>query len=341
MLRIFDTIAPAPTPHVPPHASGPRPLFSVMLPTFEPDEKLLAALRSVLAQAPPPALMQITVVDDASTPGLTRNLVRTADPEGRVEVVEHKHRLGLAGNWNRSIDLARGELVHLLHQDDYVRPGFYAAIERGFRAAPSAGMAFCRSQIVDGEGRTIKSSSRLRWRPGLLADWLPMIGERQRIQTPSAVVRRATYESLGGFLPELCQTVDWEMWVRIAAAYPVWYEPRCLAVYRRHPSNESTRLFESGAVWPDVLRALEINARSLPESCRNATLQASARWHAASALRTAERLLARGAIEQAAVTVEHVPAMMRLIGSDEPTRFVQRRLSDMRARIARSVRRAA
>jgi hypothetical protein len=131
------------------------------------------------------------------------------------------------------------------------------------------------------------------------------------------------------------------MWVRIAAAYPVWYEPRCLAVYRRHPSNESTRLFESGAVWPDVLRALEINARSLPESCRNATLQASARWHAASALRTAERLLARGAIEQAAVTVEHVPAMMRLIGSDEPTRFVQRRLSDMRARIARSVRRAA
>jgi hypothetical protein len=341
MLRIFDTIAPASTRHVTPHASGPRPRFAVMLPTFEPDEKLLAALRSVLGQAPPPALMQITVVDDASTPGLTRNLVRTADPEGRVEVVEHEHRLGLAGNWNRSIDLARGELVHLLHQDDYVLPGFYAAIDRGFRAAPGAGMAFCRSRIVDGEGRTIKSSSRLRWRPGLLADWPPMIGERQRIQTPAAVVRRATYESLGGFLPELSQTVDWEMWVRIAAAYPVWYEPRCLAVYRRHPDNESTRLFESGAVWPDVLRALEINARSLPESCRAATTQASARWHAASALRTAERLLARGAIEQAATTVMHVPAMMRLIGADAPTRSVQRRLADLRERIARSGRRAA
>jgi hypothetical protein len=341
MLRIFTSSAPDVTPPVAPHAPGPQPRFSVMLPTFEPDEKLLAALRSVLAQAPTADVMQITVVDDGSTPGLTRNLVRTADPDGRVEVVEHAHRLGLAGNWNRSIALARGELVHLLHQDDYVRPGFYAAIDRGLRAAPDAGMAFCRSRIVDGDGRPIKSSSRLRWRAGLLADWLPMIGERQRIQTPAAVVRRATYESLGGFRPELSQTVDWEMWVRIAASYPVWYEPGCLAVYRRHPGNESARLFESGAVWPDVLRALEINARSLPESCRAATTQDSARWHAASALRTAERLLARGAIEQAAATVMHVPAMMRLIASDSPTRIVQRRLANLRERIARSGRRAA
>ena len=311
-----------------------------MLPTFEPDEKLIAALRSVLAQAPPPAVMQITVVDDASTRGLTHSLVRTADPEGRVEVVEHRYRLGLAGNWNRAIDLAHGELVHLLHQDDYVRPGFYAAIERGFRAAPHAGMVFCRSRIVDGEGRTIKSSSRLRWQPGLLAGWLPMIGERQRIQTPAAVVRRATYESLGGFRTALSQTVDWEMWVRIASAYPVWYEPRCLAVYRRHPNNESARLLASGAVWPDILRALEINARSLPESCRDATTQASARWHAASALRTAERLLARGEVEKAEATAMHVPAMIRLIGTDSPTRLVERRLAQLRERIARSGRSA-
>jgi hypothetical protein len=37
----------------------------------------------------------------------------------------------------------------------------------------------------------------------------------------------------------------------------------------------------------------------------------------------------------------HVPAMMRLIGSDSPTRSVQRRLADLRERIARSGRRAA
>ena len=341
MLRIFTGTAADVPPHVPPRPRGETPRFSVMLPTFEPDEKLLVALRSVLAHAAPPAAMQITVVDDGSTPGLTRSLVRQVDPEGRVDVVEHERRLGLAGNWNRSIALARGELVHLLHQDDYVRPGFYATIDRGFRAAPHAGMAFCRSRIVDGAGRPIKSSSRLRWLAGVIPDWLPVIAERQRIQTPAAVVRRTTYESLGGFRPELSQTVDWEMWVRIAAAHPVWYEPGCRAVYRRHPGNESARLFESGAVWPDVLRAIEINAASLPESSRAAVTQASAHWHAASALRTAERLLAQGAVDKAADTVMHVPAMMRLIASDSPTRIVQRRLANLRDRIARSGRRAA
>lgn len=340
MLRIFTNATPAPAPAVGPRPPGATPRFSVMLPAFAPDEKLLAALRSVLAQAWPPTAMQITVVDDASTPGLTRRLVRTADPDGRVEVVEFEQRLGLAGNWNRAIALARGELVHLLHQDDYVQPGFYASIDRGFRAAPDAGMAFCRSRIVDGVGRRIKASSRLRWRAGLISNWLPAIAERQRIQTPAAVVRRSTYETLGGFRPELSQTVDWEMWVRVAAAYPVWYEPRCLAVYRRHPDNETTRLFQSGAVWPDILRAIEINAAYLPESCRG-TIEASARWHVASAIRTAERLLAHGAIDQAAATITHVPELMRLITADSPTNIVQRRLAALQARLSRSGRHAA
>ena len=340
MLRIFPG-TPADAPGVPDRPRGDAPRFSVMLPTFEPDEKLIVALRSVLAQPVPPAALQITVVDDGSTPGLTRRLVREADASGRVEVVEHQHRLGLAGNWNRSIALARGELVHLLHQDDFVRPGFYAAIDRGFHAAPHAGMAFCRSRIVDGDGRSLKSSSRLRWFAGLLPEWLPVIAERQRIQTPAAVVRRATYEAVGGFRPDLNMTLDWEMWVRIAAAHAVWYEPRCLAAYRRHPGNESSRLFASGDLWPDVIRAIEINAHGLPDAIRDATLQASARWHAASALRTAERLLARGAIDQAAATVAHVPALVRMIAAAPPATVVMRRLASLRTRIARFDRRAA
>lgn len=311
-----------------------------MLPTYCPDEKLGQALSAVLAQAAPAAEMQIAVVDDGSPPGLVEELVRSVDRDGRVEIVRPGERLGLAGNWNRAIALARGQFVHLLHQDDYVLPGFYARLEHGFRRLPGAGMAFCRTQLVDGDDRFLKSSSRLRWFAGPLQNWLRVIACRQRLQTPAVVVPRATYEQLGGYRTDLCQALDWEMWVRIAAAYSVWYEPRCLAVYRRHPGNESTRLFQSGAVWPDVLRAIELNAECLPESCRAMT-EASARWHAASALRTAERLVAHGAIDHAATTVMHVPAFMRLITADSPANIIQRRLAALQARLSRSSRRAA
>ncbi len=327
-------MAAATPPRIPPlRGTAVRPRFSVMVPTFEPDEKLGAALESVLQQAESAADMQIAVVDDGSTPGHVERLVRSLDRSGRIEVFANDRRLGLAGNWNRSIGLARGQLVHLLHQDDSVLPGFYAAIDRGFRSAPDVGMAFCRSRIIDDCGRRMKTTSRQQWLPGVLANWLATIAERQRIQTPAAVVARSTYESVGGYRPELCHALDWEMWVRIAAGHRVWYEPQALANYRRHIANETSRLFASGAVWPDMARALRINATMLPDSLRDSTTAASVRWHAASAIRTAERQLAAGASDAAAATLRAIPDLLEVLSGQSVSGVASRRLALLRSRL--------
>ncbi|MEI7780566.1 MAG: glycosyltransferase, partial [Planctomycetota bacterium] len=219
-----------------------RPRFSVMLPTYEPGEQLRRTLQSVLSQAPDREEMQIAVVDDGSRHADVVGLVRSIDPHGRIDIHVDGGHLGIAGNWNRAIGLAHGHLVHLLHQDDQVLPGFYDRMAQAFLQAPLLGMAFCRSSIIDTAGRLIKINSRQRLWPGVLSDWLPKIATRQRIQTPAVVVARTTYEILGGYRTDLCQTLDWEMWVRIAARLPVWYDPRTLAVFRRHAASESARL---------------------------------------------------------------------------------------------------
>jgi len=312
-MNVVSLMPLAPPPSIAPlRDRGPRPLFSVMLPACEPDEKLCQALETVLQQAAPREEMQIAVVDDASTPGLVARLVRSIDRGRRIDVIEHERRLGLSGNWNRAISLARGHLVHLLHQDDYVHPGFYARMAVGFSRASDVGMAFCRSRIVDDHGRLIKLSSRPQWLPGVLSDWLITIAKRQRIQTPAAVVARRTYEAVGGYRPDLCHALDWEMWVRIAARHRVWYEPRPLATYRRHVSNETTRLFASGAVWPDMIKAIRMNSALLPAHLRDRTLAASVHWHAASAIRTVQRQLADGAPAAAACTLRSIPDLLDL-----------------------------
>jgi len=318
-----------------------RPRFSVMLPTHAADGLLVQALRSVLEQAPAAEEMQIAVVDDGSRPGGIAKLVAQADPRGRVEIYEHRDRLGLCGNWNRAIALARGKLVHLLHQDDYVQPGFYERMDLGFRRAPDCGMAFCRSRLVDAEDRLLRTGSRQQWLPGPLANWLPRIAERQRIQTPSVVVARRTYEAVGGYRPDLQLALDWEMWVRIAAAYPVWYEPRPLASYRRHAANETARLMASGAAWPDMARAIEINARSLPPDIRGRVLAASVRWYAASAMRTAERQIRAGAFGCAATTLGHVPEMLALLEDEPHSLTVFRRLANLRQQVGHGLHRRA
>ena len=283
-----------------------------MLPTYEPDEKLCRTLASVLAQALTDDQMQIAVVDDASERSDVRALVHAADSTGRVEVIRHDRRLGIGGNWNRAIAAARGELVHLLHQDDYVLPGFYASMDQAFRRDPQIGMAFCRCRIVDGDDRRIKDSSLLRWTPGTIHGWLPVIAHRQRVQCPATVVARSTYEAVGGYRTDLCMALDWEMWVRIAARYQVGYEPRPLAAYCRHDANESAQLHASGAVWPDLVKTIEINACSFPEASRAALLRRSAEWYAGSARRAAAKQLAQGDAAAARQTMAYVPRLLAL-----------------------------
>jgi len=286
--------------------------FSVILPTYEPDEKLSRAILSVLAQAPSDDQWQIAVVDDASERIDVEALVRAADPTGRVELLRHDTRLGIGGNWNRALAVAQGELVHLLHQDDSVLPGFYARIDGLFRRSPALGMAFCRCRIVDGDDRPIKTSSRVRWTAGTIDGWLPMIAERQRVQCPAAVVARSTYEAVGNYRTDLCLTLDWEMWVRIAARHAVGYEPRTLAVYRRHAASESARISALDGVWPDLLRAIGINACSLPEASRAEIVQASALWYAGSARRAAAKQLASGDAAAARHTMSYVTRLLDL-----------------------------
>ncbi|MFM8734652.1 MAG: glycosyltransferase [Pirellulales bacterium] len=328
-LRVL-TAEPEPIPGPP---AGHRPRFSVMVPTCNPDEKFIATLESVLHQDPGPEGMQIAVVDDASDRGHVAAVVERIDPTGRIEVFEHGRRLGLSGNWNRAIALARGHLVHLLHQDDLVSPGFYARMDHGFRSSSGVGMAFCRSRIVDVDGRVLKTSSRQRWFAGVLDGWLPTIAERQRIQTPAAIVARSTYEKLGGYRGDLCHALDWEMWVRIAAHCPVWYEPRPLATYRRHDANETSRLVASGEVWPDMARAIRINAASLPPHLRSHAIETSVRWHAASALRTAKRQLAAGATAAAADTLRSLTDLFDVLDGEPPTMTATRQLAAIRSRI--------
>jgi len=121
--------------------------------------------------------------------------------------------------------------------------------------------------------------------------------------------------------------------VRIAAHYDVWYEPRALATYRRHIANETTRLFAVGAVWPDMARAIRINASSLPDSIRSATLAASIRWHASSAIRTAERQLATGDTTAAAATLRAIPELLEAADGHVMDGVPHRRIAQLRARL--------
>lgn len=268
------------TPAIAPVPEGtPRPIWSVMIPTYNASSLLEQTLRAVLTQALAPEAMQIAVVDDCSPNGEARRIVERVAP-GRVEFLPQPRNVGLAGNWNGAIRMARGRWVHLLHQDDWIFPGFYEKLGRAEAACPDAQAAFCRHLFIDGDGHWLRISDLEQREPGVLDGWQRAISQSQRIQCASIVVRREFYERYGGYRADLCSALDWEMWNRIAAHGPVWYEPAVLACWRTHPANESSRLSRTGADMRDLFRTIDIINTYIPHSLQPAGRQLRADYRA-------------------------------------------------------------
>jgi glycosyltransferase involved in cell wall biosynthesis len=234
-----------------------RPFWSVMIPTFNPRADYLEeTLRSVLRQDLGPEQMQIEVVDDRSTHDVAAQTVgRVAG--GRVSFHAEPRNRGLAETWNRCIERAQGHWVHILHQDDIVLPGFYERLREGAEQS-DAGAIFCRYSVTSCNGHRVGISELHRESAGLLDDWHAKITAQQLIQCPAIAVRRLVYEQLGGFLPQLHYTPDWEMWQRVASEFSFWFEPSILASYRVHPNSATSRMRLNAADIREVREVIDL-----------------------------------------------------------------------------------
>ena len=250
------------------------PFWSVAIPTFNPRRDYLeAALRGVLDQDPGPDEMEILVVDDASTTGSIEAWIREIAGD-RVTFHREPRNLGLAGIWNRCIERSRGKWIHILHQDDVVLPGFYQALRRH---PPDAGAAFCRWFITDGEGVAGTWGPLERPEPGLLIDFPALLGTGVHVVCASIAVKRAVYESIGGFRPDLSHALDWEMWMRIAAFYPIHYHPEPLATWRVHAGATTAGQIRTGVNVRDIGNAIRIWRAYLPNGAGTEIARQSSR----------------------------------------------------------------
>ena len=277
----------------------PRPFWSVMIPAYNPNPDYLAqTLRSVLAQAPGPEQMQIEVVDDCS-PGMdVAALVKSIAGE-RVKVSQTPKNLGLAGCWNTCIERSRGEWVHILHQDDWVLPGVYARFEALIKSVQGIHAAFTRNLNADGDGHwtsigplVMRNAGEFRDFNICAATWVPM-------QCAAAVVKRSTYEQLGGYRNDIPYVLDWEMWCRIAAAGRWGYVPEPGAVYREHGQSESTRLHRAGKAHQDLLKSGQIARSHFPHELQMRTAAGFRNEFVNNVLRDAIALYVQGNLKAA------------------------------------------
>ena len=269
-----------------------------MVPVFNCGTYLEEALISALVQAPDRERMEIVVMDDASTDIDVEALVRRVGG-GRIDYFRQAQNVGSVHNFNSCLGRARGHYVHLLHADDRVLPGFYAALEQLFLNHPEAGASFSRFRYMNDKGAAVSPAELEAASSGIVEGWLERIATVQTIQYVAIAVRREVYERVGGFFG-VTYGEDWEMWVRIASQYPMAYTPELLAEYRIHRESISGPKLRSGENIRDLAWVIRTIQPYLPKESRRRVRKAAEAFCANAAVRTATRFWRREKDKQAA-----------------------------------------
>jgi glycosyltransferase involved in cell wall biosynthesis len=122
---------------------------TIAIPFFAGREHLRKAIESVLRQTNP--RWELLICDDHSLePDLDVLIASYAD--ARCRYVRNPANLGMAGNWNRCLDLARTDLVTLLHADDELHENYCALMAMAARRYPDCAALFCEAVVIGETG---------------------------------------------------------------------------------------------------------------------------------------------------------------------------------------------
>lgn len=124
-----------------------------MIPTFRRPDLLRQSIRSALAQDSD-VRFEVVVVDndsDAAGANAIDALVRSF-ADTRLRLYRNSHNLGMFGNWNRCIELARGAWLSILNDDDLLHSDFLRSTMAQMQRQADIHLLFTKSEFMDERG---------------------------------------------------------------------------------------------------------------------------------------------------------------------------------------------
>lgn len=208
--------------------------FSVVIPVYNGAATIERAVESVLAQTYKP--LEIIVVDDASTDDSVSLLERKFS--GAIKLIKLHENGGSSVARNVGMDAAKGAYIAFLDADDTWHPEKLAVTNKILMEHP--GIALCyHSRTLSAFDDTVKrgegSVKMLSFARLLRGNY---------VHTPCAVIRNDTSFR---FEPSMRYMEDYDLWLRIAYRYKVYFCPQKLArLYRpvSSPGGISARKWE-------------------------------------------------------------------------------------------------
>ncbi len=246
--------------------------ISLIIPTHSRPHLLPRAVESALVAGTD---VEVVVVDDASTDD-TAEVCRGMKG---INYVRLDHNQGVAGARNVGVLASSAEYITFLDDDDLRLPGSLDLQLAVLRNTPGAALVYGQALI----GGAIDRVARDRYpEPCPEGDVFWQLVTQNFMPCGSVLFRRSCLLSTGLLDRSIAGIDDWDLWVRVAARYPVTAVDQPVVIWRRpapDSDQSSARAVEMVALstrqfrrrWMKMSRA----AQALPALRRRAARQFS------------------------------------------------------------------
>lgn len=211
-------------------------MFSIIIPLYNKSPYIEKALHSVISQTF--QNFEVIIVDDGSTDGSAQQVEKLFQSQAlfpeKYKLIKQPNQ-GVSTARNNGVKLAVYDFIAFLDADDWWSPEYLENMKQLIEKYPQAGIyASSYNKVKYGKTTPAKIGVIDGFQDGLInyfqvytkTLWMP-------IWTGATIIKKAVFEELEGFKPQLKLGEDFDLWVRVAENYPVAFINKPLAFYNQ------------------------------------------------------------------------------------------------------------
>ncbi|WP_241007231.1 MULTISPECIES: glycosyltransferase family 2 protein [Pectobacterium] len=250
-------------------------LLTIAIPTYNRFALLNETLKSCFIQNfifP----VEVIIVDNNSIELKERHeFIAKNKKLGRFKYVINHENLGMFGNWNQCLSLAKGKYITILHDDDVFNDNFSVAINRMFPDMTEGSIPIFGFDSYISDERLKKSekinnvSNNIRQKK--YYSKIDFFISNRFNGTLSVVMDRKKSIALGGFIADWAPVADYEFWCRWTTSISgILKLNDKVAVYRINENESMKKEVQDAFIYKsNLLRNYLIDSKKVPKIMRH------------------------------------------------------------------------
>jgi len=227
------------------------PNVSVVLPVFNGEKYLKAAIESILKQTY--TQFEFIIINDGSTDSTKQILLDYSDKDSRIKLI-HQDNKGLVDSLNRGVSIAQGKYIARMDADDISAPERFELQVAFLEANPDYVAIGSDIVLIDDEARKLTTQYQLQDHESI--QFAAFAGHCP-ICHPAALIRTDAILKSGLYNKEFYPAEDLDLWLRLSEIGLLGNLNASLLFYRMHGESISGVTANGGRQRDAMRRACE------------------------------------------------------------------------------------